>query len=82
MCACRRCKFHGLLAGFLLALALLPPPRAQAVMHDGFVHGRLTVSIGVAVAVPETGLDIKLAMVQADEALYRAKNNGRDRFSV
>ena len=38
MCACRRCKFHGLLAGFLLALALLPPMRAQAVMHDGFVH--------------------------------------------
>lgn len=66
----------------IVAQRICDSVRAADIVHDGSVHGRLTVSIGVAVAVPETGLDIKLAMVQADEALYRAKNNGRDRFSV
>lgn len=66
----------------IVAQRICDAVRAADIAHGGSVLGRLTVSIGVAVAVPETGLDIKLAMVQADEALYRAKNSGRDRFSV
>ena len=38
MCACRKCNFSGLLTSFVLALALLLPAHAQAVMHEGFVH--------------------------------------------
>lgn len=66
----------------IVAQRICDAVRAADIAHGGSVLGRLTVSIGVAVAGPETGLDIKLAMAQADEALYRAKNNGRDRFSV
>ena len=38
MGVCRTCNFSGLLSGFVLALALLLPAHAQAVMHEGFVH--------------------------------------------
>lgn len=69
-------------SALIVAQRICDSVRAADIVHDGSVLGRLTVSIGVAVAVPETGLDVKSAMAQADEALYRAKNNGRDRFSV
>ena len=38
MDACHKCCFSGALPALALALALLLPVRAQAVMHEGFVH--------------------------------------------
>ena len=38
MCACRKCNFSGLLAGFVLALALMLPVQAHTAGREGFVH--------------------------------------------
>jgi diguanylate cyclase (GGDEF)-like protein len=46
--------------------------------HADAQGGRLTISIGVAVARAEDGDSIEAAMARADEALYRAKARGRD----
>jgi diguanylate cyclase (GGDEF)-like protein len=43
--------------------------------------GRVTVSIGIALW-PSDDADIDKVMAKADEALYRAKNAGRDRVEV
>ena len=43
--------------------------------------GKLTVSIGIAVMKPDRESDWKDLMRTADEALYRAKQNGRNRIS-
>jgi diguanylate cyclase (GGDEF)-like protein/PAS domain S-box-containing protein len=53
--------------------------RAIAVAHSGGDKGVLTASVGLAtLGVTEIG-DIAGLLRQADEALYRAKNTGRDR---
>jgi predicted signal transduction protein with EAL and GGDEF domain len=39
-----------------------------------------TVSIGVASGSPTTAIDVLIA--RADEALYRAKDNGRNRVEI
>ena len=38
MCACRKCNLSGILAGFVLALALLLPVQAKAAVREGFAH--------------------------------------------
>ena len=43
--------------------------------------GKLTVSIGIAVMKPDRESDWKDLMRTADEALYRAKQNGRNQIS-
>jgi diguanylate cyclase (GGDEF)-like protein len=58
----------------------------EALASTPFVHlgqdlGRLTVSIGVA-AFPEDGRDWLSVLQQADQALYRAKQAGRDRVEA
>jgi len=42
---------------------------------------RLTLSIGVA-SLPEDGRDPGTLMAQADQALYRAKADGRNRVNA
>ena len=42
------------------------------------VSGWVTVSIGIATAMPNTAMDIELLVQQADIALYQAKNQGRN----
>ncbi len=42
----------------------------------------VTASIGIAVARPAAGLDPKLLIAEADQALYVAKGRGRNTFAV
>jgi diguanylate cyclase (GGDEF)-like protein/PAS domain S-box-containing protein len=55
--------------------------RKLAVMHQGKPVGTITVSLGVA-AFPAHGSSAKELIASADAALYRAKNEGRDRVAV
>jgi diguanylate cyclase (GGDEF)-like protein len=51
------------------------------VRHTGQVLGRITVSIGVS-AFPGHGATVEELVRAADKALYRAKEEGRDRVVV
>ncbi len=46
--------------------------------HAASPFGLITVSIGVATLSPTPGTDGQTLLAQADEALYRAKQSGRD----
>lgn len=50
-----------------------------ALPHELSVYGCLTVSIGVAGALPREGITAETLLKAADEALYRAKEQGRNR---
>jgi len=53
------------------------------VAHEGTSDAALlTVSVGVAVVNPETGRSIAGAIQMADEALYQAKEDGRNRVVI
>ncbi len=57
--------------------------RAHEIKHEGSkVNQFLTVSIGVACCVADEALNEELLITRADEMLYRAKESGRDRFSI
>ena len=60
---------------FMAALAGLD------VIHDGRLLPRLTTSIGVSV-FPEHGMAAEALLAQADQALYEAKAQGRNRVMV
>ncbi len=52
-------------------------------VHEGATHTKfLTVSIGVAVVTPDTGRSQAGAIQMADEALYQAKEDGRNRVVI
>jgi diguanylate cyclase (GGDEF)-like protein len=55
---------------------------ALEVPHAGSVEGRLTLSIGLHVLVPQPGQSRADALYQADQALYEAKAAGRNRTAV
>lgn len=50
--------------------------------HSQSPHSVATVSIGVAVAVPEAGKNYEQLLREADIALYEAKANGRNQVSL
>ncbi|TBU95639.1 sensor domain-containing diguanylate cyclase [Phytopseudomonas dryadis] len=52
---------------------------AQEIPHEASPLGRVTASIGVAVMVPDSARTPDALMKVADEALYRAKAQGRNR---
>ena len=48
--------------------------------HDGSPLGKLTVSMGVTSLTPAKEFTVEAFIENTDKALYRAKNNGRDRI--
>jgi len=66
------------------ALAVAEQIRASFVEVTGMVEGKLvaaTVSIGVVISY-DAVLDLSALLAQADHALYRAKDNGRNRIEI
>ena len=63
-----------------LALAdeLCRAVRGLGLEHPRGVGGVVTVSVGVATAMPSTDLSTRALLTSADAALYRAKAEGRD----
>ena len=52
------------------------------IIHQDGIGGRVTVSIGVGVALPDGTVSPEDLMGAADRALYNAKNAGRDRLET
>ena len=55
---------------------------STAIPHAGNAAGIVTVSIGLAAIIPSFGSDSKHLVEAADEALYRAKADGRNQLCV
>lgn len=51
----------------------------ENIIHEDGVDGRVTVSIGLAVAVPDATMTAEHLLDAADRALYAAKDAGRNR---
>jgi diguanylate cyclase (GGDEF)-like protein len=64
-----------------LAERLRAAVEALGLQHKASAHGRVTISIGVAVVVPERRGDPQVVVGAADAALYAAKAAGRNRVS-
>ena len=66
------------------ALAVAEQIRASFVEVTGMVEGKpvaATVSVGVVISY-DAVLDLSALLAQADHALYRAKDNGRNRIEI
>ena len=61
-----------------LAEALRLAIRGLSIAHETSTHGLVTVSVGVATAVPRLGGSPDALLRAADTALYQAKQAGRD----
>jgi diguanylate cyclase (GGDEF)-like protein len=68
-------------AAFKRAELLCEEVRQLSVLYTGRALGKISLSIGVS-GFPEHGNSAKELLGIADQALYRAKNDGRDRVIV
>ena len=68
-------------AAFKRAELLSEEVRQLSVLYTGRVLGKISLSIGVS-GFPEHGESAEELLGKADQALYRAKNEGRDRVIV
>ncbi len=56
--------------------------QAMACPHEGVEGGILSISAGIAVAIPADSMQPLDLMRRADEALYQAKGSGRNRHAL
>lgn len=63
-----------------VAQRILDRVAALAIPHSGDEGGRVSLSIGVATVRPTNDLEPATLISSADDALYRAKHEGRNRF--
>ncbi|MCU0073645.1 PleD family two-component system response regulator [Pseudomonas koreensis] len=67
----------------LVAEKLRQTVAALKIPHNAPAEGSsLTISIGLATMVPESGSDCRLLISAADRGLYLAKNNGRNQVGI
>lgn len=66
----------------VLARKICEAVQALQIPHCASPHEVVTVSIGVVNAVPEVGKDAIYFLQQADTALYRAKDRGRNTVAI
>jgi diguanylate cyclase (GGDEF)-like protein len=62
-----------------MALELIAAVRSLAIAHAAWERGIITISIGLAVSSPQPMIDAAGLIERADQALYAAKQAGRDR---
>lgn len=53
-----------------------------AIPHRSSSHGRITISMGIATAIPHLNRFPSTLIAASDQALYVAKTNGRDTYHV
>ncbi|MBV9419129.1 MAG: sensor domain-containing diguanylate cyclase [Alphaproteobacteria bacterium] len=69
----------GALGAMQVAEAIRAEIEARRIEHSGNEDGVVSVSIGVATLVPDIGGEPRELVQEADSALYRAKEQGRNR---
>jgi diguanylate cyclase (GGDEF)-like protein len=67
------------LGAHAVASDLLRAVRSLEIAHAAWERGIVTISIGVAVSPPQSLIDAAQLIERADQALYAAKQAGRDR---
>ena len=66
-----------------LAEAMRDRVKGMEIMHKGSIDELVvTISLGVATVYPSMGFSTGQLIAAADEALYQAKDEGRNRFSI
>ena len=66
-----------------IAEIILSSIRTQKLIHESSqISSYLTVSLGIATIIPQGSSSPKWLIAKADEALYRAKLTGRDRYAI
>lgn len=65
-----------------VAAQIIEEVQRRAIAHEKSPYKQMTVSIGIASILPSPKNDQQRLLVQADRALYDAKANGRNCYSV
>lgn len=66
-----------------LAQTICDSVKMSEIKHDGSDIGEfMTISVGVACCVADSALNEEILITKADEMLYKAKENGRDRYEI
>lgn len=66
-----------------IAETILSSIRSKNLIHESSkISSYLTLSLGIATIIPQDSSSLKWLIAKADEALYRAKQTGRDRYTL
>ncbi|MDD1428541.1 diguanylate cyclase, partial [Dolichospermum sp. ST_sed3] len=66
-----------------IAETILSSIRTKNLIHKSSkISSYLTLSLGIATIIPQSSSSLKWVIAKADEALYRAKLTGRDRYVI
>ncbi|WP_245433454.1 GGDEF domain-containing protein [Rhizobium anhuiense] len=62
--------------------ALCAAMEAADIIHEGSPYGHVTLSVGIALAAPGKHVAEETMLLDADRALYRAKQHGRNQMAL